>query len=307
MKIKTKRVFKKASKKMIVATMILGLVFSSGNFASNKTIEKAQADSSSTSVTITNALPVASATSIDSAAANVTLTENTTKTVSCVATVTDNNGYADITSVEARLYLTTAGAAGAGDSDVRYILTGDTNCVPSGGSGLTETYTCNFSVQYYADPGAWTCQVTPTDTVGAGTADTDTITVDTLLALDVTASIGYGSMGLGTDTNTSPITATVTNTGNAIMDPQVSSAAAMSCTTGTIPIANQEYSATASFDYSTGTDLSATPTTLNLTLPTPEDTNTPVSAGSYWGILIPANGVEGACTGSNTFTAVAGT
>ena len=303
--IKTKKIFKKVFKRVAITMMIFGLVFSCGSFLPNENTEKAQADSSDTSVTVTNALPVASATSIDSAASNVTLTENTTETVSCVATVTDNNGYEDITSVEARLYRTSDGAAGAADDNIRYILTGDANCVPSGGAGLTETYTCDFSVQFFASSAEWTCQVTPTDTVGAGTADTDTITVDSLNALNVAASIGYGSMGLGTDTDTSPITATVTNTGNTLMDPQVSSAAVMSCDTGTIPIANQEYSATAAFDYGTGTDLSSTPTTLDLTLPKPTST-TPVASNSYWGLLIPASAVEGSCTGSNTFTAVAG-
>ena len=249
-------------------------------------------------------LPVASSANIDGGAASITLTENTTTNVVCTAIVTDSNGFADITSVEARLYETAQGAAGTADENYRYILAGNTNCVPSGGSGDTENYTCTFDVQFFANPAEWTCQVTPSDSGGAGTADSHTITMNTTLALNVTATIVYGDMGLGTNSGASPQTIVVTNTGNAIMDPQVSSAAAMGCVTGTIPVANQEYSAS-TFTYGSGTDLSGTPTTLNLDLPKPTST-TPVTADSYWGIGIPGTGVGGNCTGSNTFTAIAG-
>ena len=304
--IKSKTIFKKASQKIAISIMIIGLVFSYSSFSPSKTVEKVQADSSATSVTITNALPVASATSLDSDATNVTLTENTTKTVTCVATVTDNNGFEDIISVEARLYKTTSGASGSADDNVRYILTGNSECVPSGGSDLTETYTCAFSVQFFADPADnWTCQVTPTDSIGAGTADSDTIILNALNALNVATGIAYGSMGLGNDSGASPIATLVTNTGNTLMDPQVSSSATMSCTIGTIPIANQKYAA-ATFTYSSeGVALSTVDTTLNLDLPKPTST-TPVNDNSYWGILIPSTGVEGSCTGANIFTAVAG-
>ena len=305
MKIKTKRIFKKVSKKSAAIMMIAGLIFSSGSFLTNETIEEARADSSDTSVTVTNATPVASAANIDSGASNVTLTENTTATVTCVATVTDNNGFADIDSVEARLYETAQGAAGVANDNYRYILTGDLECIPSSGAGLTETYTCAFSVQFFANPAGWSCQVTPTDGGGAGTLDTDTITVDSLNALDVVAGIAYGDMGLGTDSGVSPIATLVTNTGNTLMDPQVSAAAVMSCASGSIPIANQKYAAS-TFTYSSGgVALSSAATTLNLALPKPT-TTTPVTDNSYWGILIPSDSVDGACTGANTFTAVAG-
>lgn len=286
--------------------MIIGLVFSCGSFLPSETTEKAQADSSDTSVTVTNASPVASAVSIDSGATNVTLTENTTKTVSCFATVTDNNGYSDITSVEAKLYKTSVGEGASDNDNNHYTLTGDTECVPSNPGTLTEDYTCDFDVYFFADPAEWTCQVTPSDSDGAGDLDTDTITVDSLNALNVDGTIAYGDMGLGTDTDTTPIGATVTNTGNTLMDPQVSASAVMTCATGTIPIGNQEYSATAAFDYGTGTDLTSSATTLDLTLPKPTVDTPAVEDESYWGILIPSDSVDGACTGAITFTAVAG-
>jgi len=304
--VKTKRIFKKVSERAAVIMMILGLVFSYGSFLPNETIEEVQADGSATSVTITNSLPIASAAAINGTDTNVTLTENTTTIVTCAATVMDNNGFGDIASVEARLFRTAAGAAGTADDNERYILTGDTECVPSGGADLTETYTCAFSVQFFAIPADnWTCEVTPTDSVGAGTASSDTIILDALNALSVAAGIAYGNMGLGDDSGATPIATLVTNTGNTVMDPQVSSGAVMTCTTGTIAVANQKYAA-ATFTYSSGgAALSGSPTTLNLALAKPTST-TPVTDNSYWGILIPSTGVEGSCTGSNTFTAVTG-
>lgn len=248
-------------------------------------------------------LPVASLVSIDSDAASVTLTENITTEVVCEATVEDASGYADITSVEARFYETTQGAAGTADENYRYILTGAT-AVYCSGSGISGTCSFTFDAQFFANPAGWTCQVTPSDSGGSGTADSDAITINTTLALNISGNIEYGDMGLGTNSGTSPKTVVVTNTGNAIMDPQVSSAAAMSCASGTIPIANQEYSNT-TFTYGSGTDLSSIPATLNLTLPKPTST-TPVTDNSYWGIGIPGTGVGGSCTGSNTFTAIAG-
>ncbi|MEA1936600.1 MAG: hypothetical protein U9N04_00630, partial [Patescibacteria group bacterium] len=243
MKIKTKRIFKKTSERIAVIMMITGLAFSSGSFLPSKTAEKAQADTSDTSVTVTNASPVASAASIDSDATNITLTENITTEVVCFATVTDNNGYEDIDSVEAILYRTSVGAGAADNDNTHYTLSGDANCVPSNPGTITEDYTCTFDVQFFAEPAEWSCQLTPTDGGGAGTPDTDIITLDSLNALDVVATIAYGNMGLGNDSGASPVSTQVTNTGNTIMDPQVSSAAAMTCATGTIAVGNQEWSA----------------------------------------------------------------
>ena len=306
MKIKTKKILKAASKRIVVITMVAGLIFSSGSFLTNKTAEKAQADSSDTSVTVANASPTTGSVSIDSDASNVTLTENITTNVICETIVSDNNGFADITSVEARLYETSQGATGTADENYRYILTGDAECVPSGGAGNSETYTCTFAVQFFANPADnWTCLIAPSDSDGDGSTGSDTIIVDALNALNVVAGIAYGNMGVGTDSGSSPIATLVTNTGNIAMDPQVSSGADMTCATGTIIVANQKYAAS-TFTYSSGgVALSGTPTTLNLNLPKPTST-TPVNDKSYWGILIPGSGVDGACTGANTFTATTG-
>lgn len=286
------------------------------SFVASVAVRNANADDAATSATIGNTLPVASATSIDSAAASITLTENTTTAVVCTATVTDNNGCADITTGSAVLYRTdVAGGSGCTPDDNDCYTTTCTvdggSC--TGGADLTSLYTCNISAQYFADPtdvGAvhaatdWSCTVTPTDSVGNGTTDTDTIEMDTLTALNVTATIAHGSLALNSDTGATNQTTTIINTGNESLDAQISGTAMTCDVLGSLAATQQKYDVSdvtyASLTYT----LDGTPTTRTLTLP--QRTSTEVSTPVYWGLAIPASGVSGSCTGTNTFTAIAG-
>ncbi len=256
--------------------------------------------------------PIASAVSIDSGAAAVTLTENTIKNVSCVGTVTDTDEFADITSVTADLYRTSVGVGGGEDDNNYYQLAGDAECVPSGGSGNSETYTCTFAVQYFADPtdtgspnasDTWTCTMTPSDGVGAGTAASDTIEMNSLMALTVTATIAYGSVNANADTGSVNQTTTVTNTGNRDMDPELSGVT-MADGGNSIAVGQQKY-ADAAFTYTSGgVALSTTPTAINVTLP--QRTGGAISDDVLWGLGVPNGTPIGSYTGTNTFTAVAG-
>jgi|GEM_PF-1398850 len=265
-----------------------------------------------------NVLPVASSVLIDGVATDVILTEGTTHNVVCAGTVTDLNGYADITSVTAKLYRSGVGA-GAGDNNANhYTLTGDSNCIPSGGSENTETYTCTFPVYFYADPTDdtssyptenWVCQMTPTDTVGAGTADTDTIEMDSLTAHDVTTSIVYGSLALGADTGTSDTTTTITNTGNRSIDIQVGGYGSVSddgkalvCAIGSVTVTNERYSTTEGVSYTSKTTLpsDASPNTVTVDIPQGVSSTGVI----YWGMGLPSSGVGSSCAGKVVFTAV---
>lgn len=259
-----------------------------------------------------NALPVASGVSIDSGTGSVTLTENTTADVICSGTVTDTNGYADISAVGAFLFRTSTGTSTADDANSKYSKYGDSECVPSGGSGNSETYTCTFAVAYYADAtdsgspnesDDWTCEMWPKDTTATGTPATDTIEVDSLIALDVTASIDYGSLDPDTDSGAVNQTVTITNTGNRDMDPQVSGADMSDGGSNTIPVGSQEYFDSA-FIYGSGTDLSTTPATINLTLP--QRTAGEITDTLYWGLGVPNGTPEGNYSGTVTLSATAG-
>ncbi len=257
--------------------------------------------------------PVASAATIDAGAVSVTLTENTTRSVACTGTVTDNDGYADITAVGAYFFRTTVGTTSAADDNNQYRLYGDAQCVPSSGAGNSEDYTCTFSVQYFADPtdagspnasDNWTCELWPADNIATGTVSTDTVEMSSLIALNVTASIAYGSVNANADTGVTNQTTTLTNTGNRDMDPELSGAAMTDGGSGTIAASQQKYGDTA-FTYSSGgTALSGTPVTFDITLP--QRTAGVITDDVLWGLGVPNGTVNGSYTGSNTITAVAG-
>jgi len=306
--------------KVIVTTLsVLAILISAGSVYFIQNRDYLLADTSSTSATVSNALPVASSASIDSGNASVTLTENTTTNIVCTATVTDNNGCEDIENGTAVFYRTnaTGGASCSDDDNDCYsseTCTEDGGSCTVGGSDLTSTYTCTIAVQYFADAtdaGSaneatdWTCEITPIDGTGSGTADTDTIEMSTLTALDVTGTIAYGSLALGADTSTSNQTVTLTNTGNEDMDPQVSGTN-MSCSLGSteIDVAQQKFGLTDVTYGSLTWALSGTPTARDFTLP--QRTSTAVTDDSYWGLAVPSTGVGGTCSGTNTFTAASG-
>ncbi|MFH1631627.1 MAG: hypothetical protein ABIA47_01195 [bacterium] len=280
-------------------------------------IQSVNADSSSTSVSVTNAIPIASSASVNAGAGSMTLTENTTTAVTCTATVTDNNGCEDITTGSAVFYRTNVGSGSgcSGDSNNCYSAIPcnvDGGSCTGGGSDLTATYTCTNLIQYYADPtdaGStyeatdWTCEVTPIDLAGNGTADTDVIEMDTLTALNVTSTIAYGSVALSGNTGVTNQTTVVTNTGNEEIDAQISGTI-MTCTIGIINAVSQKYDTSDVTYASLANSLTGSPETLTLTLP--QSTGVAVTDDIFWGLTMPATGVGGSCSGTNTFTAVSG-
>lgn len=277
-----------------------------------------KADLADSNVTVGNMLPVASSANIDSGAASVTLTENTTKTVTVTATVTDDNGCEDITSVQVKFYRTSVGDAASDDENNHYTITPTQDGGSCTGLGdLDATYTATIDVYYYADPtdagsiyeaDDWTAKVTPSDGVGAGTPDTDTIEMSTLTALDVTPTINYGSLVLGEDTGAVDQTTVVTNTGNEGIDVDLDGygsvdgdGKSMICSFGDIPIGNEKYSTTTATDYSLKTAL--TDTAVEVDMDIAQRTTAVTTDDAYWGFGLPASGVYGTCSGKVVFTA----
>lgn len=274
------------------------------------------ADSVSTAVTVGNATPSISATTLNSSNA-IVLTENTTTTVYATTTVTDANGCSTITNVIADFYrsgVTASGCDTAGESN-------NNSCYPiqsctvvggtcSGALDTTANYVCSVSLQYYADPTdagtysaqTWTVNISASDGVATSTDATATAELNQLTALNVTASIAYGTVPANTDTGSTNQTTTVTNTGNTAIDPDISGTD-MVDGLNEIGVEYQKYS-DAAFTYTSGgTALSTTPTSINLTLP--QRTSGVVTDDVLWGIGVPAGTVPGSYTGTNTFTAVA--
>jgi hypothetical protein len=259
---------------------------------------------STASVTVGNAAPVASSASLNGGSA-ITLTENTTTSISVTGTVTDTNGCLDLTSVRVVVYKdgTTCEESGDADNDDCYFWQDDApdeDASCTGSSDTTYAVSHSFDIQYYADGGTWKATILPRDG-GAGTASTSAgVTLNDLQALAVSATISYGSVSVGNN-STGDHTATVTNTGNTAIDFKISGADLTCTTLGSIPVGNEEYSLS-TFSYGDGTDLSDTPTDVNADLATPSVATVPVTDLTYWHVSVP-NGVSGTCSGDVTFTA----
>lgn len=288
-------------------------------FAAVIVLSQAQvyADDVGSGASVGSTPPVASSVDIDSAATIVHLTENTTTKVTVTATITDNNGCEDIAGAQVVFFRTDIGASALDDVNNHYTVSAssDGNCVP-GGEDLTDTYTATISVNYNADPtdaGSvneatnWTAKVTPSDSE-AGTPDSDTIEMSTLTALNTNSSVAYGTIGLGADTGSADQSVTVTNTGNEGIDVDLDGYGttdgdgfAMTCTVGSVPVANEKYSATAGVLYDSKIALTDTATELDLDVA--QQTDAPSTKDVYWGLGMPSTGVSGTCTGVIVFTA----
>lgn len=272
------------------------------------------ADTASTSVTVGNATPSVSLVTLNDSSA-ITLVENSTRTVYATSTVSDGNGCSTIAGVTTDFYrsgVTAASCDTPGEAS-------NNSCYPrvsctvvagtcSGGSDTTADYVCSTALQYYADPTdsgtyaaqTWTATTYVTDLSATSSAD-GSAELNTLAALDVTSSISYGTLAANSNTGTANSTTTITNTGNVNIDPELSGTD-MASGGDTITVDNQEYGAS-NFTYGSGTDLSTTPTSLDITLP--QRTSGAVTDDVLWGIGVPAGTPSGSYTGTNTFSAVA--
>lgn len=259
-----------------------------------------------------NAEPTVHSVEIDNDAAGVTLIEGTTKDVVCSGVASDGNGYTDIDSVQAIFFRTSVGTSTPDDKNHKYTLNGDSECVPSGGAGNEETYTCTFAVWYYADPtdagspnasDTWTCEMRAYDGVATSSAATDTIEMNSLIALSIDpVSVPYGVVIPGNISTGQFMT--ITNTGNRDMDPELSGTPMTAGPYEISPTA-QKYFNAPFFPDEEGFDLSITPTVYNLTLPKQTDDVFSVDF-LYWGLVLPLGIPIGDYEGVNTLSATEG-
>ncbi|HLD21816.1 MAG TPA: hypothetical protein VJB65_02855, partial [Patescibacteria group bacterium] len=289
-------------------------------------IANSQADDVTTSATISNTAPAVDSVyisdsaggGVDSYGSGITLSSGTTRTVHVNGVVSDVNGNGDIadTGVTVVLYRSgaTGGASCSQDNNDCYSVSG-VSCTLANASSTTRTYTCPVALQFYADATDsgtyaaqnWLAKVTVVDASAAsGNTTHGGVEVNSLTALSIPSTIGFGSLELNqSTTDSNNVEQTVAQAGNTTADVNVSSAAAMSCTSGTIPIANQTWAVT-DVVHASGTTLSDTPadTNLGVQIRTADGANT--SKVLYWGIQIPASGVGGSCSGTTVISTIAG-
>ncbi len=262
----------------------------------------------------TNNAPVATNVLIDNGAASVNLNLNLTKTVNCNGTVSDADGFTDIQSVKAVFYRSGVGLVGLEDNNNRYILEGDSECLPSNGNGNNENYTCSFSVYYHADPTdtsspytseSWVCEIIPSDTAGPGTTDSDNIEINSLIGVAIDSDLNYGSIQVGNISTEQ--SSRIRNGGNVPIDLNISGTDLCrnypTCTGNKINVNNQEFSLT-SFEYGLGTKLSTSNFFIDSNILKPTQSPSETFIDIFWRLSAPLGINSGNYSGRIFFTAL---
>jgi fibronectin-binding autotransporter adhesin len=245
----------------------------------------------------------------------ISLIEGQTTTVVATGTVTDLNGFEDLLYATSTLYRSGVGANCGSNLNNCYQLN-SLECPLDSCSGTSCEVTCSADLEYFADPTdggssyageVWEANLYVVDTTYNEASSTSSgVELYTLQAVALTASsLDYGTLGVGQDTASTNATSTVQNTGNSGVDIQVEGTD-MTADGSSIPVANQKF-ATSGFTYAgcvICTALSGSASTLEVDLPKPTSTSTPILDDLYWGVYVPL-GVAGTThEGQTTFYAV---
>lgn len=277
------------------------------------------------SYTANNVAPVVSGITLNSGS-DISLTENTTTSVTMGATVTDNNACTDIATVEDNLYRSGIGSTSC-DNNAE---DNDNNCyaqiscsIPGGAAnpcdGDTDTsaeYECTVSVQYHADPTDtnttysaenWLTTVNASDeALNHNPGIASGVEMLSLVGYDVTSSIDFGSLNAGDSNDPLDKITTITATGNVGLDEELSGTDLTDGGTGTIGVGNMEYALSSSTAYGAGTDLTTSPAEAELNCLKTTDSASAETKNTWWGLFIPTDTIAGSYTGTNTITAVKG-
>ncbi len=238
------------------------------------------------------------------------LIPNSNATYYVNGTVSDTDGFNDILSVSVVFYRSdiTNGADCSSDKNNCYR---PSNCNLSNGDGNNIDYSCQINVAYFADPTdsgnytseTWKVRVRVTDTSLSVDDSNYNNELQSMLAIASTPStINYGSLDLGQTSNS--IRLDVVNSGNVPADSSIFSSGNMTCTLGSILVANQKYGRSdvdfTSLEYT----LSTTPNYATLSLPAQTDDATVINDELYFRIKAPNVGVSGTCAGTININAI---
>ncbi len=279
--------------------LIIALVFS---LQSNAQLGPFDNVNVTTTVNITNALPVIIDFAVDQ---DITLNVGSTKTVTCNATIRNWGGYNNLENVNGTFYYYLNESSDPDDNNVHYT---NSSCTQISNDGeFIANYSCSFQVLYYANNGTWFCNVSVNESSGFSDSAVNDTTINALYALNVTDVIDYGDMAVF-DTSDN-ITATITNLGNMNINVSVLGYGAVQgdglgliCQYGdNIDIEHQRFSVT-SVPWDDKTPLAATNQDMNITLLQPTEASVPVTWDTFWQLYVPPNPM-GECTGTIRFTA----
>jgi hypothetical protein len=257
--------------------------------------------------------------SVGAPANEIDLVSASVTKVSCNGTVIDGNGINDIIAVNATLFFTGNTSTDPDDRNEHYT---NSSCTQSNPTLFNATYTCTFSVWFFANNGTWYCNMSAYDLaegnpggVSAHNSTIDSALMGDLLALDVPPVIDYGELTLN-ESSPSDVIENVTNTGNMDLDLQLygyggttatENNYSMICDLGTINVTAERFSTTSGVAYESMTQLSgqaANPNSLgSFDLPQRLHETLNSTKNTYWKIGVPLSGVKGLCNGTVVFLA----
>ena len=143
----------------------------------------------------------------------IDLTALGTKNAFCNGTVTDVDGGAEISKVNATFYHVVSTGPTAADSNATHYT--NQTCFLSAASGNNKFFECLFLTRYFANNGTWQCNATAYD-ASTFQSNISNATINTLAALSIPSSINFGSLDPGA---TSLVNKTnITNAGNIQID-----------------------------------------------------------------------------------------
>jgi hypothetical protein len=152
----------------------------------------------------------------------------------------------------------------------------------------------------------WTAYVEINDMYGGQGTDTESFEVATVVALDLSnTSIAYGNLELGGISAEQSIT--VENLGNIDIDVLVEGTDMTCDVLGVIDFDQQKVAVTSGEGYAnmTAIGFTAAPVTMELNLAESDDAEPITTDDLYFMLQLPASGIAGSCTGTNTLTAAA--
>jgi hypothetical protein len=228
----------------------------------------------------------------------ILLMEGDTTTVYATGTVSDLNGWEDILYATSTIYRSGVSEWCTSNLNNCYHLN-SLECPLQGCSGTSCTIECAVEIQYFAEPTDigtysgehWEASLFVVDGTNNVATTVSPVPVDlfTLWGLaPKTGLISYGTLGVGEDTGSTTASTTFQNTGNAGIDITVAGSD-MTAPGSSIPAANQKY-ATSTFAYASCvicSALSGFASPIEVDLPKPTSTSTPVTDDLYWGIYVP--------------------
>ncbi len=290
---------------------------------------------------IANVSPSVSSVTLNSGSAMDLVNADTTTDFTVTATVSDNNGCADLNTIQAFVYRSSIAYSGcdtSGEAENNYCYP-EVSCSSGGGNSCDamdtssyygdsgdagESFTCTASIQYHADPTDanttysaqnWldTVKAIDDDSATGNTEVAAGVEMNSFMSYDVQEStIGYGTLGIGeiADGTNLPENTTVEATGNVGLDEELSGANMCTdyptCIEETVVVGQQKYNIISTVTYAGGTALTTGAVEKELNCNKTTSTGSNQTELTYWGLQIPVGTASGSYTGSNTIVGVKG-